>query len=196
MGTAEAEEICRECGAGSGKSGKVAIFQGEMTSDVCIEQTQAILSVFAKHPEIKVVSNQGTSWDANKAHDLAAVVLKQHPDLCAAVGYWQGADLGFAQAVKESGLMGKVRVYSSGEITPPVCAAIREGKITKYWNYDAFRQGHDVMTATKFLLQLGEKPGSHRLALYSHMDIMTKENVDNYNCWAPSMELVKKLISK
>lgn len=193
LGEMKAEEIIRECGAGSGRSGKVAIMQGEMTSGTCIEMTKAILSVFKKHPEIKVVSNQGAAWDANKAYDIASLVLKQHPDLCAMVGYWTNQDLGAGRAVEEAGLKGKVRVYSSAELTPPVCQAIRDGLITAVFDYQIFLIGHDIISAAKNLLQVGRPPGSSRVAYYTPVIKVTKENVDSFNCWIPSAEMVKEM---
>lgn len=196
LATQVAEEIVKQCGKGSGKSGKVAIMQGEMAGDIGIEQTKAILAVFKKHPEIQVVSNQAAQWDANKAYDITSAVLRMHPDLCAYYGYWGTMDLGGAKAVKAAGLMGKVQVYSSGEVTPAICGAIKEGLFTKYWNYMALRQGHDIMTAAKTLLQLRQKPGSLKLAFYSPTEVLTKENVENYNCWCPSAERVRSLLKE
>lgn len=189
-------EIIKQCGAGSGKSGKVAIIQGEMTSDVCIEQTKGLMAAFKSHPEIKVVSNQSAAWDANKARDITSIVLRQHPDLCAAVGYWQGMDLGIAQAVQEAGLAGKVHVYSSGELTPAVYEAIKDGRMTAFWNYHADVQGHDLMTAIKTVLLIGQKPGALKLVYYSPMDKMTKENMSQFNPWIPSTVLVKELLNE
>ena len=55
-----------------------------------------------QHPEIKVVANQAADWDATKAHAVTSTVLKQNPDLCAIIGFWD-VRVGTAAAIKEAG---------------------------------------------------------------------------------------------
>lgn len=193
LGRLVAEEICKECGAGSGTSGKVAILQGDITSDACLEETKSMLSYFKDHPEIKVVLNQGVGWDANTAHDIISVVLKQHPDLCALTTDWQGYGLGAAQAVSEAKMSGKVRVYTGCEITPTVAEYIRNGKITAHFYFHPAIQSHDIVTAAKTLLQQGLKPGSLKLTYYTPVEKVTKENLNLFSTWIPSTEMTKKM---
>ena len=79
--------------------------------------------MLAKHPEIKVVSNQAADWDASKAKAITQTVLKQNPDLCGIVGFWDGMDIGTAAAIKEAGLTGKVFLL-------PPAAANRRARAT------------------------------------------------------------------
>lgn len=58
IGTEIAQDIVKECGAGSGKSGKVAIIPGQLTAADSVMMNEAAFKVFKEHPEIKVVSNQ------------------------------------------------------------------------------------------------------------------------------------------
>ncbi len=183
MGQEIAADICKECGQGSGKSGKVALVQGPTTSAPSIEQVQGAMSVFKKYPEIKVVSNQAANWDGKQAHDLTAIVLKQNPDLCATYGMWGVMQLGAGQAVREAGLLDKVLVYASGGGNQIICDNIKAGIIDKYWNYDAPLQGHDIMAAAKMLLQSGLKPGQLKIALFSQAQMVTSKNTDGA-CWS------------
>src|ERR1700730_16026872 len=57
-----AEDVIKECGAGSGKSGKVSIVQGELTAAASVDQIGGIMDTFKKDPSIKVVSNQAANW--------------------------------------------------------------------------------------------------------------------------------------
>ena len=182
LGQMMAEDICKTSGTGSGKSGKVAIVQGMTTSSANIEQLQGALSVFQKHPEIKIVSNQAANWDPNKARDITATVLKQHPDLSAIYSFWGIMALGSGHAVKEAGLQDKVLVYASGGGSQTICENIETGIINRYWNYNAPLQGHDVMTAVKMVLQSGLKSGQLKITLYSPLELIIKENADNA-CW-------------
>ena len=62
-----ADEVVKQCGTASGKSGKVQIIQGELTAAASVDQVGAMLDVFGKDKNIKVVSNQAANWDANTA---------------------------------------------------------------------------------------------------------------------------------
>ena len=183
LGQKMAKDICKACGKGSGKSGKVAIVQGMTTSATNIELMKGTLSVFEKYPEIKIVSNQAANWDPNKAHDITATVLKQHPDLCSIYSFWGIMALGSGHALKEAGLQDKVLVYSTGGGSQVICQNLESGLLDKYWSYDAPLQGHDIMTAVKVLLQSGFKPGQKSITLYSTTELITKENAANA-CWS------------
>ena len=83
-----AEDVVKQCGAGSGKSGKVSIVQGELTAAASVDQIGGIMDTFKKDPSIKVVSNQAANWDANAALNITSTVIQQNPDLCASIGFW------------------------------------------------------------------------------------------------------------
>lgn len=182
IGLRQAERVLKHCGKGTGRSGKVAIMQGELTSAANIEQVEAIMSVLKKHPEIKVVSSQAGNWDSNIEHDNMATILKQHPDLCATIGIWGISHLGAAQAVKEAGMTDQVLVVTSGGGSVQICDAIDAGLIDVYFNYQSLLQGHDIMTAAKLLLQSGLKPGQVKMALFSPVFEITKKN-SSYACY-------------
>jgi ribose transport system substrate-binding protein len=177
-----AEDIVKTCGEGSGKSGKVAIVQGELTSDVSILEMEGAQEVFAKHPEIKIVSDQAAMWDPNKAREITAAVIQQNPDLCAVLGHWGPMTLGSGQAVKAAGLSDKVTVYSTGENPQIICDAVKDGVLTKYWSVDNLKQGRDVMLTIQYLLTMKQPPGTFKLAAYSPFDVITRENAASM-CW-------------
>src|SRR5882724_10372202 len=72
VGRLLAEDVIKECGAGSGKSGKVSIVQGELTAAASVDQIGGIMDTFKKDPSIKVVSNQAANWDANAALNITS----------------------------------------------------------------------------------------------------------------------------
>ena len=77
-----------------GKSNKIAIVQGALSAAASAYTLKGVENVLAKHPEIKVVSSQAADWDAAKAKAITQTVLKQNPDLCGIVGFWDGMDIG------------------------------------------------------------------------------------------------------
>ncbi len=183
---AQAEEtgkqIVKDCGTGSGKSGKVVILQGELTAAQNVYMTNGLMKEFAKDPAIKVVSSQATNWDATKAYDIATAVLQQHPDVCAIFGPYDIMTIGGAQAVKKAGLTGKVIVYSNSGGYKEGCDAVRAGLIDKMLDWEAWNQGREVIVLAKDLLMSGEKPGSHSVASFSSYFWVTKDNIDHARC--------------
>ena len=81
-------------------------------------------------------------------------------------------------------------VYTSGGGSSTMCDRVRAGDFTKYWNYNAYKQGQDIMSAVKVLLQSGQKAGTMKLALYSPNELVTKESVKPTTCFPE--ELVKQ----
>jgi ribose transport system substrate-binding protein len=182
QGEVTGKDIVKECGTGSGKSGKVVILQGELTSAQNVYMTNALMKEFAKDTAIQVVSSQATNWDATKAYDITTAVLQQHPDVCAIFGPYDIMTVGGAQAVKNAGLTGKVIVYSDGGGYKEGCDAVKAGLIDRYLNFEAWNQGREVVLMAKNLLMAGEKPGSHNVASFSSFFWMTKDNVDQAHC--------------
>ena len=145
---------------------------------------------------MKVVINQGVSWDANTAHDVIATVIKQHPDLCAIQTDWQGYGLGAAQAVAEANMSDKIITFVQAELTPAVAQFLKDGRVTALYYTFAYNQGHDAMVAGKTLLQLNKKPGSLRLAYFTPTTKITKENVDHFPMWTLSTRDAKKIAER
>ena len=183
LGEEMATDLVKSCGTGSGKSGKVAIIQGELTSATSLDQLKGAMPIFDKDKGIKVVSNQAANWDATKAHDITATILQQNPDLCAIYGFWDTMTQGSAQAVKEAGKTGQIGVWTSGDGARAACDGLQSGAFTKYWDYDAKAQGRDIISTTKMLLQSGNKPGTTRVALYSPSLVLSKDNVKPSLCF-------------
>ena len=158
VGRMLADEVVKQCGTGSGKSGKVQIVQGELTAAASVDQVGAMLDVFSKDKNIKVVSNQAANWDANTALNITATVIQQHPDLCASVGFWGIMESGAAQAIRNAGKIDQVKVYASGEGSQLDCDQINQGNFTKFLNYKSTEQGHDLVAAAVTLLE-GRREG-------------------------------------
>jgi ABC-type sugar transport system substrate-binding protein len=176
-------EAIRQCGAGSGRSGKVAIVQGEQTSGVSIGQMQGLSEAFAHDPSIQVVSNQAANWDASKAHDITATVLQQHPDLCASIGFWSTMEAGAAQAIKAAGKLGEVKVYSAGGEGKFDCEAVDSGLITRMLSWDTPEQARTIVELASFILQSGQPAGAFRSVHYSTLHWMEKGNYDASLCY-------------
>src|SRR5262249_18716088 len=115
IGRLLAQDVVKECGTGSGKSGKVQIIQGELTAAASVDLGAGIVEVSNKDPATKVASKQAGNWDANTQLNTPATVIHEHPDLCASVGFWGITESGAAQAIRNAGKIAQVKVYASGE---------------------------------------------------------------------------------
>ena len=175
VGRRVAEDIVEACK--DRDPAKIAIVQGDLNAGVSLELMEGARSVLDAHPEVQIVSNQAANWDRTKAHDITSTVLKQHPDLCATWGFWDQMQYGAATAVKEAGLAGKVKVFTSdhSEIT---CQAIGQGLVTQSYGYSVPYQGDAVVTIANFLLQSGLPAGTARTAIYSPL---VKIDSSNWN---------------
>ncbi len=184
IGREIAEDIVKECGAGSGKSGKVAIIPGQLTAADSVMMNQAAFAVFKQHPEIKVVSNQASDWEPEKARQITATVLQQNPDLCAIFGHWDVHTIGAGNAVKDAGLSGKVLVYATGGGDDVACKAIENGVLTREWSYDADGQGRDAGTMIDLLLQGASAADGSMLEVESPLKVIKAGPTYNRDlCW-------------
>ena len=180
----EADELIRLCSTEHGKNGKVAIIQGVPTGPANQIGQMAIQDKLKGRKDITIVADQAADWDATKAHNVAATVLKQHPDLCGFIGNWDNEDIGAAAAVKEAGLQGKVAVVTHGGGQQQAgCDNIANGNFTSYIKWDVRGQARDLNDTIKMLLQTKPKPGSNPFALYTPLEILTKDNLRPNSCW-------------
>ena len=168
-----------------GKSNKVAIVQGAISSAASAYTLKGIENVFAKSPEIKVVSSQAADWDAVKAKGITQTVLKQHPDLCGVIGFWESMDTGTAAAIKEAGLTGKVFLATSGAgEQKSACDPVKAGTFDLNLSYDVPTQAANMASAIKSLLQNPAKTGGAKSSVYSTLIPITKANASNEGtCW-------------
>jgi len=182
LGAKMAAGVVRACGGSDARSHKIALMNGEVTSAYSLGIMQGAMSVFDKHPEIKIISKQAANWDTKTAHDKAATVLQAHPDLCAYMGWWSGQDVGIAQAVNQADLAGKVKVFTTGGGEPPACKYLEKGLFYEDYSYQAAHQAHQMMAVVKFLLQTHAKPGTFKTAIYSPVVMLNKDTVKPDSC--------------
>jgi ribose transport system substrate-binding protein len=182
IGERDTEAVVKAC---EGKSNKIAVIQGALSAAASAYTLKGVENVLAKHPEIKVVSNQAADWDASKAKAITQTVLKQNPDLCGIVGFWDGMDIGTAAAVKEAGLTGKVFVATSGGgERKGACELVKSGGFDLDMSYDVPTQAADLAAMIKWLLSSGAKPGAVKGSAYTTLIPITKDNADSPTaCW-------------
>src|SRR5438045_8235465 len=117
-------------------------------------QRKGVEALLATHPEIKGDSSQAAVLDAAMAKGITQTLLKQHPDLCGIVGFWDGMDSGTAAAIKEAGLTGKVFLATSGGGEQKgACDQVKSGAFDLDISYDVPTQASNMAAQIKWLLQ-------------------------------------------
>lgn len=184
VGYIEADALVKQCGAGSGKSGKVAIMQGVPTAASNLYELFAYHDVFGKHPEMKIVSEQAANYDPAKARSIMETVLQQNPDLCGVVGNWDNQDVGAGAAIQQAGKAGQVYVVTSGGGTKDGCENIRKGLLSMTVSYDVPLQGDALNQAIVELLLSPAKAAEIKTTYYTPLTLLTKDNLTPRNCWS------------
>ncbi len=183
IGRMLAQDVVKQCGTGSGKSGKVQIVQGELTAAASVDQIGGIMEVLNKDPAIKVVSNQAANWDANNALNITSTVIQQNPDLCASIGFWGIMESGAAQAIRNAGKIDQVKVYASVEGSQLDCDQLTQGNFYKVLSYTAGIQGQQAIDAAVTALQGNEKPGTTHRLYFTRPVWLDKANATGGNCF-------------
>jgi ribose transport system substrate-binding protein len=184
VGYIEADALVKQCGAGSGKSGKIAIMQGVPTAASNLYELFAYHDVFDKHPEIKIVSEQAANYDPAKARSIMETVLQQNPDLCGVVGNWDNQDVGAGAAIQQAGKSDQVYVVTSGGGTKDGCENIRKGLLSMTVSYDVPLQGDALNQAIVETLLSPAKAAQIKNTYYTPLTILTKSNLTPRNCWS------------
>ncbi len=184
IGALSATAMVNQCSKPGAPSRKVALLQGSLTAPASMNELQGIQSILKSHPEIQVVSNQATEWDATKSYQITSTVLKQHPDLCGVIGFWDVSDVGTAGAIREAGLQGKVALITSGGGNrAAACDRIRTGEFSLYYSYNVPGAARDLNSAIKTLLQAGQSQPAKPVALLNPLIAITKESMGPASCW-------------
>ena len=183
VGLIQAEALVKQCGAGSGKSGKIAILEGQPTAASNLYELYAYYKIFAEHPEIKVVADQAATYDPAKARAITETVLQQHPDLCGIVGNWDNQDVGAGAAVQAAGKSDQVYIVTSGGGSKTGCDNIEKGLLDLIVSYDVPLQGDSLNQAIVDLLLSPSKAGETQTTYFTPLTLQTKDTITPRNCW-------------
>jgi ribose transport system substrate-binding protein len=106
--------------------GKIIALQGLLANTPAQERFQGLQEALKANPGVQLVQWQAADWDRTKAYNDTKAMLVAHPDIN---GVWCANDdmaMGAAQALKEAGLAGKVKVVGADGI-PEMFDAIQSG---------------------------------------------------------------------
>jgi ribose transport system substrate-binding protein len=112
---------------------KVAVITGPDLIVQTIMIDKAIKEIQAKHPDFEVVAEVRTDYSLPQAYQKSLPLLQAHPELTLLIGNYSDLTRGAVQAMKQLGLIGKIKVYDNGGST---------------WAFQAVRDGDVVSTRT------------------------------------------------
>ena len=164
IGEAETQAIVDKCGAGT--SGKVAILEGQPTSGSDSGMMKGAENVLAKHPEIKLVSNQGADWDATKAHidhidrhSAEPRSLRRGRVLGRHGSRRRGRDQGIRQIDRCWSLPAAASRWPA--------TTSQKGVFYKEIAYHVMEQGRDLTDMVAMVLEDGQPAGKQKVVIYS-----------------------------
>jgi ribose transport system substrate-binding protein len=171
QGTIAAERLVKLIG----RTGKVAVMQGYPTAPNHKERYESQMAVLRKYPDITVVDGGIDNDDIETARQQALAVLKLHPDLSGYLCCDASGPIGIANAIKEAGKIGRVKVVSMDGITP-ILNAIKEGVI------DASSATIPRMQGSMSVLMLWQASLGIQTpqAIDTGIDVITQENVTRF----------------
>ena len=171
QGTIAAERLVKLIGC----TGKVAVMQGYPTAPNHKERYESQMAVLRKYPDITVVDGGIDNDDILTARQQALAVLKLHPDLSGYLCCDASGPIGIANAIKEAGKIGRVKVVSMDGITP-ILNAIKEGVI------DASSATIPRMQGSMSVLMLWQASLGIQTpqAIDTGIDVITQENVTRF----------------
>lgn len=182
IGEAMAKAVADKCGTGTGKSGKISIVQGVLTAAASTYQMQGVQNILAKRTDIKVVSNQAADWDASKARAVTDTTLRQNPDLCGIIGFWDGQDTGTAAAIREAKKTDQVFLATNGGAAKTGCTNVANGNFSAYMTYNVKQQSDDLVGVIKTLLSQNGRPATD-ISKVTPVDKIDKASLRPDSCW-------------
>ena len=133
------------------------------------------MAVLKKYPRITPVNGGIDNDDIETARLQALAVLEAHPDLSGYLCCDASGPIGIANAIKEAGKVGKVKVVSMDGIKP-ILEAIKEGVI------DSSSATIPRMQGAMSVLMLWQASLGVQMpqSVDTGIDVITQENVDRH----------------
>jgi ribose transport system substrate-binding protein len=158
------------------QGGKLAVIEGQAGVYAAGQRTDGFKSTLATGGDkFQVVASVPGNWDRQLSYDAATTILQQHPDL---IGFYCNNDtmaLGVVEAVKNSGLLGKVVVFGTDGISDAY-ASIRAGELTGTVDSFPVLTGEVAMEAALRIVAKEDLPR----VVATPQALITKDNVERY----------------
>jgi ribose transport system substrate-binding protein len=171
QGTIAAERLVKLLG----EEGKVAVMKGVPNAPNHKERYDAQIRVLERCPRITILDGGIDNDNIMQAEQQASGVIKAFPDLKGYLCCDASGPLGIAEAIKKSGMTGKIKVVSMDGITP-IPETIKEGI------FDSSASTKPRMQGSMSILMLWQASNGIKIPqrIDTGIDLITLENVDNF----------------
>lgn len=130
-----------------GGQGDVAFIEFQPGTSTNETRAQGFKQSLAHHPGLHLVAQQSGQSDYNKSMQVTQDILTAHPNLNGIYAGNEPSVLGAAEAVRQSGRAGKIKIIG-WDTSPGQVQALRQGVITGLVAQNPFRMAYDgVRTA-------------------------------------------------
>ncbi|QUH01382.1 substrate-binding domain-containing protein [Saccharopolyspora erythraea] len=158
-----------------GGQGKVAFIEFQPGTSTNETRAEGFKRGLAKNPGLKLVAQQSSESDYNTALQVTQDILTANPDLNGIYAANEPSVLGAAEAVRQAGRVGQVKIIgwdtSEGEIN-----ALRQGVITGLIAQNPFKMGFASVDAAITKIRAQQRPAP---ATDTGSMLITKENLDS-----------------
>jgi ribose transport system substrate-binding protein len=158
-----------------GGHGDIAFIEFQPGSSTNETRAQGFRQELTKYPGLRLVADQSSDSDYNKALQVTQDILTANPNLSGIYAANEPSVLGAAEAVRQAGKAGKVTIVgwdtSSGEIQ-----AVRDGVITALIAQNPFKMGFDGVTMA--VAEIRKQPPP-RLSTDTGAMVITKDNLSS-----------------
>lgn len=153
-----------------GGKGKVLIIQGVPGAENLMQRVKGFKRAVSKFPQIKIVSEQACQSDLTRALEITENALRAHADLAGIFGVNAYGAPGAAQAVKEAGKVGEVKIVGFDAI-PTTLRYCADGVVQAIVEQRPYRMGY---LAVRYLKEALEGKKIPRI-VDTGVDIITPE---------------------
>ncbi|MGQ9731533.1 MAG: ABC transporter substrate-binding protein [Candidatus Zipacnadales bacterium] len=137
-GARQAGEKLIELIGGKGKVGIIPFIKGAATSDM---REEGFKKAIEANPQVKLVATLFSNSDAEEGMKAAENMLTSHPDIAGIFAANEPGAIGAAQAIKQRGLAGKVKLVGFDAAEAEI-DALQEGVIQALVVQDPFEMGY------------------------------------------------------
>lgn len=158
-----------------GEKGQVAIMMGTPTAPNHAIRVRCHKEVFAQHPDIQVIGTAINDDSIAKAQQQAAALMQSNPELDGWVVSEASGPIGVAQAIKEAGKVGEVKLVGLEKL-PEMLQLIEEGVADSSVANRPEAQGYWTVQAL-WQQSLGIKPPDY---MDTGVDLITRNKLDDF----------------
>ncbi len=163
--------MAKQLGKEGGEVAFIPFQQGTLTND---QREEGFKKSLKQHPELKLVAEQSSQSDYNKALQVTEDILTAHPDLDAIFAANEPGVLGAAEAVRQAGKAGDI-VIIGWDASPEEIQGVSDGVISALIVQNPFKMGYDGTNAAVKIIREGAKVQSEDTG----STVVTKDNLND-----------------